>query len=62
MSSSPTHTSPSPNTAESPETAQWTKYLPEAFGIRENVRNSPFRWCVRESCMWGIATGTTMSM
>lgn len=31
-----------------PETATWTRFLPEAFGIRENVQNSPFRWCVRE--------------
>jgi hypothetical protein len=57
-----TTTAPSPNTAVFPETAQWTKYLPEAFGIRENVRKSPYRWCVRESFLWGIATGTTMAM
>lgn len=30
------------------ETAKWTKYLPEAFGIREGVRQSSYRWCVRE--------------
>jgi len=41
---------------------KWTRFLPEAFGIRENVQKSPFRWCVRESAMWGIATGTTMGL
>ena len=30
------------------ETAKWTQYLPEAFGIREAVRQSSYRWCVRE--------------
>ena len=30
------------------ETAQWTNYLPEAFGLREAVRNSSYRWCARE--------------
>jgi hypothetical protein len=57
-----TTTTPSPYTKESVETALWTKYLPEAFGIRESVRNSPYRWCVRESSLWGIATGTAMSL
>lgn len=41
----------------SPETATWTRYLPEWGGIRSNIQNSPFRWCVRESFMWGIASG-----
>ena len=31
-----------------PESATWTRFLPEAFGIREGIRNNPFRWCVRE--------------
>ena len=31
--------------------ASWTNYLPESFGIRENIRNSPFRLCVREVCV-----------
>ena len=44
------------------ETAKWTRYLPEAFGIREAVRQSKYRWCVREAAMWGIATGTTMTL
>jgi len=48
------------NTTGPVETAAWTKYLPESFGIREGVRQSSFRWCVRESAMWGIATGTAM--
>ncbi|OEU11873.1 hypothetical protein FRACYDRAFT_143550, partial [Fragilariopsis cylindrus CCMP1102] len=43
-------------------TAKWTKYLPEFMGIRESVRSSSYRWCVRESGMWGIATATTMSL
>ena len=30
------------------ETAKWTRFLPEAFGIRESVRESSYRWCVRE--------------
>jgi len=44
------------------ETAKWTRYLPEAFGIQEAVRQSSYRWCVREGGMWGIATGTAMSL
>ena len=31
------------------ETAKWTRFLPEAFGIRDSVRQSSYRWCVRES-------------
>ena len=31
-----------------PETASWTRFLPEVFGIQEKVRESPFRWCARE--------------
>lgn len=30
------------------ETATWTRYLPETLGIRETVRQSPYRWCTRE--------------
>ena len=30
------------------ETAKWTRFLPEAFGIRDSVRDSSYRWCVRE--------------
>lgn len=44
------------------ETAKWTEYLPEAFGIRDSIRASNYRWCARESGMWGIATGTGMSL
>ena len=47
--------------ADQIETAKWTRYLPEAFGIREAVRQSKYRWCVREAAMWGIATGTAMT-
>ena len=38
----------------------WTKIFPEAFGIRRLIEESSFRWCWRESSMWGIATGTVM--
>jgi Protein of unknown function (DUF3767) len=45
------------------ETAQWIdRYVPESFGLREAVRASKYRWCVRESAMWGIATGTAMTL
>jgi len=44
------------------ETAKWTQYLPESYGIRETIRGSNYRWCARESGMWGIATGTAMSL
>ena len=30
------------------EAAKWTRYLPESFGIRDAVRQSSYRWCVRE--------------
>mmetsp|Transcript_7673 Transcript_7673/g.8773 ORF Transcript_7673/g.8773 Transcript_7673/m.8773 type:complete len:172 (+) Transcript_7673:169-684(+) len=49
-------------TDAAPETATWTRFLPEWGGIRSNVQSSPFRWCVRESFMWGIATGTAMGV
>ena len=35
-------------TSDPLETAKWTQYLPQAFGIREAVRQSSYRWCVRE--------------
>ena len=57
--STPTAASPA---ADPLETAKWTRYLPEAFGIQEAVRKSSYRWCVRESGMWGIATATAMSL
>ena len=38
----------------------WTKIFPEAFGIRQLIEDSSFRWCWKESMMWGIATGTVM--
>jgi len=44
------------------ETAKWTRFLPEAFGIRDSVRESSYRWCVREGGMWGMATATAMSL
>jgi hypothetical protein len=43
------------------ETAKWTRFLPEAFGIRQTVQASKYRWCVRESSMWAISTGTAMT-
>lgn len=44
------------------ETATWTRRLPESFGIRNAVQQSKYRWCTRESGLWGIATGTTMTL
>jgi len=44
------------------ETAKWTEYLPETFGIRDTIRASNYRWCARESGMWGVATGTGMTL
>jgi hypothetical protein len=43
-------------------TEPWTRIFPEAFGIRRTIEESPFRWCVRESFLWGVATGTMMGM
>jgi Protein of unknown function (DUF3767) len=50
------------NNTDTPNTARWTRYLPEAYGIRQSVENSKYRWCARESAMWGIATGTAMAL
>ncbi|CAB9522894.1 expressed unknown protein [Seminavis robusta] len=44
------------------ETAKWTNSIPEAFGLREAIRASSYRWCAREAGMWGIATGTAMTI
>jgi hypothetical protein len=44
------------------ETAVWTRHLPQAFGIRHTVQASKYRWCVREAALWGIATGTAMTL
>lgn len=43
-------------------TEDWTRYLPEKWGIRKTVEDSSYRWCWKESAMWGIATGTVMGM
>ncbi|KAL7543251.1 hypothetical protein ACHAXR_012550 [Thalassiosira sp. AJA248-18] len=40
----------------------WTRIFPEAYGIRQSIDDSSFRWCVRESMMWGVATGTMMGI
>ena len=59
---------PSPSSAGNaslgppPETATWLKYVPATFGLRDAVAKSPYRWCTRESSMWGLATGTAMSL
>lgn len=39
-----------------------TQFLPEKFGIRKAVEDSPYGWCYRESFLWGIATGTAMGI
>mmetsp|Transcript_32433 Transcript_32433/g.67650 ORF Transcript_32433/g.67650 Transcript_32433/m.67650 type:complete len:176 (-) Transcript_32433:27-554(-) len=44
------------------QTAKWTRYLPETFGIRDAIQKSKYRWCAREAGMWGIATGTAMTL
>ncbi|KAL9182573.1 hypothetical protein ACHAXT_013225 [Thalassiosira profunda] len=40
----------------------WTRVFPEAYGIRQSIEDSSFRWCVRESMMWGVATGAVMGL
>lgn len=40
----------------------WTRIFPEAYGIRQSIEDSSFRWCVRESMLWGVATGTVMGV
>eukprot|EP00578_Thalassiosira_sp_NH16_P004960 CAMPEP_0181139872 /NCGR_PEP_ID=MMETSP1071-20121207/35010_1 /TAXON_ID=35127 /ORGANISM="Thalassiosira sp., Strain NH16" /LENGTH=244 /DNA_ID=CAMNT_0023226801 /DNA_START=10 /DNA_END=744 /DNA_ORIENTATION=- len=62
-----TAAAPSPPESSSPYenavvSGTWTRFLPEAFGIRKEVEESPFRWCARESAMWGVATGTMMGL
>ena len=49
------------STSTVPNTARWTRYLPTAFGIRHSVESSKYRWCARESALWGIATGSAMA-
>ncbi len=39
-----------------------TRFLPEKFGIRKAIEDSPYGWCYRESFLWGIATGTAMGI
>jgi len=37
----------------------------ERFGLidlKDEIVNSPYSGCARESFMWGIATGTAMGM
>jgi len=47
----------------SPQTAQWIqRYVPEAFGLRNAVEQSKYRWCVRESALWGIATSSALAL
>jgi hypothetical protein len=44
------------------QTATWISYLPETFGLRAAVAASKYRWCAREASLWGIATGTAMTL
>jgi Protein of unknown function (DUF3767) len=44
------------------QTATWINYLPETFGLRAAVATSKYRWCAREASLWGIATGTAMTL
>ena len=41
------------------ETAKWKRYLPEAFGIREAVRKSSYRWCVRERLVFSFTVSSS---
>lgn len=50
------------NTDNAIITESWTRIFPEAFGIRRTIEDSPFRWCVRESFLWGVSTGTVMGL
>lgn len=52
----------STNKVDPLETAKWTNYLPETLGIRDAVKQSSYRWCVREGGMWGLATASAMSL
>jgi hypothetical protein len=48
---------------ESNSSSSWiTQFLPETFGIRKSIEDSPYGWCYRESFLWGIATGTVMGI
>ena len=40
----------------------WTRIFPQVWGIRQSIEDSSFRWCVRESMLWGVATGTMMGV
>ncbi len=65
--SSPTISDPSQTLANTNNDGEgnkssWTRILPEAFGIRKAIDESPFRWCVREAALWGVATGTAMGL
>jgi hypothetical protein len=43
-----------------PSGPRWIQYLPK--GIRGAVEASKYRWCAREAGLWGIATGTAMTL
>jgi hypothetical protein len=43
-----------------PSGPRWIQYLPA--GIRGAVEASKYRWCAREAGLWGIATGTAMTL
>ena len=55
-------TSANVNATVSTSSEAWTKIFTEAFGVRQSIEDSSFRWCVRESMLWGVATGTMMGM
>mmetsp|Transcript_16355 Transcript_16355/g.25638 ORF Transcript_16355/g.25638 Transcript_16355/m.25638 type:complete len:206 (+) Transcript_16355:2-619(+) len=50
------------NNAAATVSEPWTRIFPEKFGIRQSIEDSSFRWCVRESMMWGVATGAMMGV
>ncbi|GKY96703.1 hypothetical protein MPSEU_000629800 [Mayamaea pseudoterrestris] len=70
MSTSPDNTSRNKSSSSSFENASttetlaptWTDHLPQAFGIREATQQSKYRWCFRESGLWGITSATAMAL
>jgi hypothetical protein len=53
---------PSADAINTENKSVWTQFLPEKFGIRKSIEDSPYGWCYRESFLWGIATGTAMGI
>ena len=50
------------DTINTENSTTWTQFIPEKFGLRKSIEDSPYGWCYRESFLWGIATGTAMGI